>query len=37
MGMNLVYGRNKGGANDEQWKKISDTYQSYVTVQKASK
>ena len=37
MGMNLVYGRNKGGANDEQLKKISDTYQSYVTVQKASK
>ena len=37
MGMNLVYGRNKGGANDEQLKKISDTYQSYVTVQKARK
>lgn len=37
MGMNLVYGRNKGGATKEQLTKIADTYQSYVTVQKATK
>lgn len=37
MGMNLVYGRNKGGATDDQLNKIADTYQSYVTVQKATK
>ena len=37
MGMNLVYGRGKGGANDEQLNKIADTYQSYITVQKANK
>ena len=37
MGMNLVYGRGKDGANDEQLNKIADTYQSYITVQKANK
>ena len=37
MGMNLVYGRNKGGATDDKLNKIAETYQSYVTVQKATK
>ena len=37
MGMNLVYGRGNSGANNEQLNKIADTYQSYITVQKANK
>ena len=37
MGMNLVYGRNKGGATDDKLNKIAETYQSYVTVHKATK
>ena len=37
MGMNLVYGRGNVGANDEQLNKIANTYQSYITVQKANK
>lgn len=37
MGMNLVYGRGNSGANDEQLNKIADTYQSYITVQKANR
>lgn len=34
MGMNLVYGRNNGGASDAELNRIANTYQNYITVQK---
>ena len=37
MGMNLAYQRNQKKTTDEQLKSIADTYQSYITVQKATK
>ena len=37
MGMNLAYQRNQNITTDEQLKSIADTYQSYITVQKATK
>lgn len=37
MGINLAYGRIKSESTNSQLQSIADTYQSYVTVQKASK